>query len=644
MPRKKKSENQGEMFESRLERGRELNAKYFQKAYVRAQERLDALTENMAFYEGSQYSLESYQSNKPWVVQMNTPYATLAIDTRVASLVASNYAGELEPFSPDDKEAVDGLQDLYSDIWEELRMNEKISNAIKTGAVVREAYIHIIADKNENEGGTNRMNTGKLYAYFLNPSHVWVDPKVRDFKEARYVCITERVSKQKAFSDYPFLKDNIVGGSYSPEMRGEIYNGNDYSTEQDGIFTKVTTYVKEYKENSKSPVIHKYITIEDVLCDDDELTSLHYLPIAQFKWKSASDSPYGLSLMDELISLQKAVNAIESAITNTSLAYASPSMMVSSSCGVDPKQVALTVGSPGVVYMVDGDLSNAIAPVIVPQLNDRIVNIKTEFQNTISTIAGVTSTYLGSLGTSGNTAGGAELAINRAKIIENIVMRNVEDFVEQLTFILTDYIVALFAGVDTVYTRTRGDNGQLMFNERHLSEGIRDVQYSFYVDLSARTQYSKDKEKQTLQELYQMERQYDSEIKLINEIDILDETDLRTKDALKARYNRLNYQSNEQKLQLINTLNELQAKYGIDQNLIQQAQIEVMESDEKMEVFKQVTSIATSTMNQMQQAMTSANQQAVEMGIPQQAVQQASQMLQDQGVTAQMLNITPNAR
>lgn len=639
MARTKKQKDTSNTFENRLERGRKINDKYYSKAYVRAQERLDAMRENMAFYEGTQYELESYQSNKPWVVQMNTPYASIAIDTRVASLVASDYSGELEPYSPDDAETVSGLQDLYGDIWEELRMNEKISEAIKTGAIIREAYIHIIADVNEQSGGTNRLNTGKLYAYFLNPSHVWVDPKARDFKEARFVCITERVDKNKVYKMYPYLKDNVQGGTYSTEQRGEIYNGNDYTTAQDGVFTQITTYVKEYKDDVDKPIIHKYITIEDVLVNEDELTSLSEIPIAQFKWKKANDSPYGLALMDELISLQKAVNAIESAVTNTALAYASPSMMVSASCGVDPNVLAITIGSPGAVYQVQGDLNNAIKPVVAPQLNDRIVNIKNEFQSTISSIAGVTSTYLGSLGTSGNTAGGAELAINRAKIIENIIIRNIENFVEQLTYILTDYIVALYSDVDVVYTRTRSDNGKLQFNERHLSDGIRSVKYSFYVDLSARTQYSKDKEKQTLQELYQMERQYDTEIKVINELDILEETDLRNKDVLKQRYDRLTSQSAQQKVNLITSLQALQSKYNIDENLVLQAQTEVMNNDEKMEAFKQVMSMASSTMNQMQSAMDQANQQAVKLGLDPSAVQQASQALQEQGLTASMFNL-----
>lgn len=639
MPRKPKNNESklADEFSSRQIKGRKIKT-YYDKAYARHKVRIDDLTENMAFYEGNQYSLPNYQSNKPWVIQMNTPYATLAIDTRVASLQASSYMGELEPFSPDDEETVSSLKAVYEDLWEELNMDQKINTAIAKGAVVREAYIHIIANTDSVSKGTNRRNKGTIEAYAIDPTHVWLDPKARKFSECSFICITERANYEKTVAKYPYLKDNLKVGQMSPYERGEVYIGNDYTTGQEDALTKITVYVKEYDKKDKM-TIKKYTLIEDVLVDEEALTSLKHFPIAQFKWKSANDSPYGLSLMDELLSLQKAVNAIESAITNTALAYASPSMIVSKSCGVDPRVVALTTGSPGTVYAVDGDPTRAIVPVTTPQINDRIVNIKGEYENAISSIAGITSAYVGSIGTAGNTASGAEMSIERAKIIENIVIKNIEDFVEQLTFILIDYIIALYAGQNNIYTRTRNEMGKLMFNTRSLDKKASNVEYSFFVDLSARTRFSKDKEKQTLKDLYQMERQYDADIKLINEIDILEETDLRNKDIIRQRYNRMNAQSNEQKIQLINSLSEMGTKFNIDPSLLQQAQIEVMSDDEKMEAFKAVIQMSKQTASQMEQAMEQANQQAVQLGLPPEAVQQASQQLQDQGVNASMLNL-----
>ena len=78
--------------------------------------RLDDIEELMAFYEGSQYKLATYENNKPWVVQMNTPHASVNIDIRVSSLVALDYVGVLEPYSPDDKDKVkyESFKNMYN--------------------------------------------------------------------------------------------------------------------------------------------------------------------------------------------------------------------------------------------------------------------------------------------------------------------------------------------------------------------------------------------------------------------------------------------------------------------------------------------------------------------------------------------------
>ena len=62
----------------------------YEKAYNFNTERFDAYAELMAFYQGNQHLLKKYKNETPWVVNMNTPYATVAIDNRVSSLLAKD--------------------------------------------------------------------------------------------------------------------------------------------------------------------------------------------------------------------------------------------------------------------------------------------------------------------------------------------------------------------------------------------------------------------------------------------------------------------------------------------------------------------------------------------------------------------------
>lgn len=635
-PRKDNELKNETTYQNALEKGKKIFNLY-SKAKTFVSNRQDALTELMAFYQGSQYDLASYDNNKPWVVQMNTPHASLAIDIRVSSLVATDYIGILEPYSPDDKEKVEALQGVLEDTWYDLTMDEKITDCIHTGAIVREGYIHIMYDKDKITGGKNRLMKGKIEAYSLDTSHVFLDPEARTFENCNYICITERANKEKVFKQYPFLKDRINRSTLSPAERGELYLLNDYDTEQSEVLTKIVVYVKDYDESGKSFKIKQYILIEECLVEEHTLDGLKRFPIAQFRWKRSADSAYGLSLMDDLLCLQKAINAIESATTNTAIAYASPSFVMTRSCGISPKALARASGAPGAVFVVDGDPANAIIPLVPPKLDDRIVNIKSEFEQTMQSIAGISGSYIGSLGTAGNTTGSAELAIDRAKIIETLVTANIEVFVKQITFILTDYILSVYVEGKEIYTRKRdASTGKINFQTRIIPEGTKDVDFSFYVDLSTRTKFSQEQEARTLKELYQQERQYDAPIKLINELDILNASNTRNKEYLRERYKRELMMSAEQKVGLINQITQVGQKYGIDPSMITASQVEIINNDQKMEVTKQVLQMAEQASAQMEAQAQESNQAMIDAGFDPQLVEEASQAVLSNGLNADM--------
>ena len=414
--------------------------KKYQKARTFNSARMDAYAENMAFYQGNQHLLKKYKTDTPWVVNMNTPHASVAIDNRVASLLANDYIGELLPVGVEDVENVDKLSEAYKREWKRMNMDNLIRECISSCAVVREAYCHIVVHKNESIGTNGKKNLGKMEAYYIEPARIFIDPNARCLKRARYLFVADRISKEELEEKYPKLK-NIEGvaDSFSPEDRGEIYYDNDYTTEQDDLRTVLTYYGK------KKGKIEKVVLVSGIIVEEKTMDFSRF-PISQIRWKKAAQSCYGLSLMDDVLSLQKAVVSIESAITNTALAYAAPSMMVRKGCGVDPKVVAKANGAPGVVYAVDGDLDNALKPVVPPQIKQETINIKNDYISQIDKITGNTQQFLGNVGTAGNTKSGTESAINRATIIENKVLESISEFVEDTTEIIVEFIKKIYAG------------------------------------------------------------------------------------------------------------------------------------------------------------------------------------------------------
>ena len=332
--------------------------------------------------------------------------------------------------------------------------------------------------------------------------------------------------------------------------------------------------------------------------------------------------------MDQLLSLQKAVCAIESAITNTAIAYAAPSMMVRKGCGVDPKVVAKANGAPGVVYAVDGNLENALRPVVPPKIQDEILAIKQDFEAKIKEISGNTNQFLGNIGTAANTAGGAQVAVERAKIIETNTINNIEEFIEDLVTIIIEFMTKIYPNVELTYNVGKNGSGQYVFDKIKMptKKELKDLEYTFYVELDKKSQYSKDQQKQDLLDLFQFERQYDTGVKTITVADIIKNSNIENKDEIIERYNSLTRQDAETKATTIEKIVTVGAELGVDTNLITQSLTEIIgnadetpATDEVMKLFEQ------GFQSQVQQAEQASNAQNI--NASPEAIQAAQQLM-----------------
>ena len=567
--------------------------------------RQEAYAENMAFYQGNQHLLSKYKNDTPWVVNMNTPYASVAIDNRVSSLLANDYIGDLLPLSEDDVAAVDGLEKAYIREWKRMGIDDVVRECIKGSAIVREYYCHIVLDTSKSVGGKGKKNLGRLEAYAIEPSRIFIDPNARNLRDARYLFVAGRISKEEAIEKYDKIAQcKNVADTFNPVDRGEVYYDNDYSTEQEDVFTTLTYYGKE---NGK---IKRVKLVNGIIVEEKKMGNKRF-PILQMRWKKAAQSCYGLSLMDEVLSLQKAITAIESAITNTAMSYAAPSMMVRKGCGVDPKVVAKANGAPGVVYSVEGNLDNAIRPVIPPKIQQEILNIKSDFQAQIDKITGNSNQFLGDIGTAGNTSSGAKVAVERAKIIEIDVLNNIREFVEDITEVLIEYITNVYAGAELTYNDGKSSKG-FKFSKIQLPEKglLESANYQYHIELDTKTPYSKERQKELLLEIYQLERQYDTPIKTVTVSDIIKNTDLESKDEIIARFNNLNFQDAQTKAEAIIKLTSAGSGINLPPELIGQAVAEIISNQSETpavdEVMKALEEAFQQEMAQQEQNLNNA--------------------------------------
>jgi hypothetical protein len=585
----------------------------YYKMFIKARDfdirRLDEYTIYMAYYEGKQNFIGAY-TNKPWIVDIITPYASDAIDLRVASLLSSDYIGEIEPLSPDDVEPVNALNYAYQNLWKETKMDRHVSDSIYRAAILGDAFVHMVFDGGYIRGGTNRKNAGKVDAYFIDPASVFIDPSAFSLKDADYVFITERITPAEVKSLYPdFDFDKVrAGTSFQPRERGEIYAGADYSTEQEYVLTKWTCYEVENK-GRKNQRVYKTCLVEDQIVEEKKKLPIKHLPIAHLRWEKRIKSPYGTGLFARVLPLQKSTNAVESAIVNTALSYAVPSYLVSTDSGIDPSDLARVAGAPGVVIPVEGNVDLAVRALNQGKVVDEeLLGIKQQMEATIYKMVGVSAEFQGTFGTAGNTRGGAQEASNRSRIVEQKFFQNLGEFIEDLTEIFVDYIKNKFAGTK-LYTRgAKTASGEFSFQTTNIPEETRNVDYTFNINLDIKTQYSKQTAKELVKELYQIERQYDAPVKVLNIKDIIANYDIPNQEELVKRYDDLTKRENDRTSELIAGLIAQAAQAGVPQELLQQAVSEILEGKDTPTVDQILQAIEQFLAQQDQMAQQQAQQ------------------------------------
>jgi hypothetical protein len=349
-------------------------------------------------------------------------------------------------------------------------------------------------------------------------------------------------------------------------------------------------------------------------------------------------------LFARILPLQKSINAVESAIVNTALSYAVPSYLVSTDSGVDPSDLARVAGAPGVVIPVEGNPDTAVKALNQGSVVDEeLVAIKMQIEQTIYKMVGVSPEFQGTFGSAGNTRGGAQEASNRSRVVEQKFFQNLEEYIEDLTEIFVDFIKNKYAG-QILYSRSgKTASGDYNFEATEIPETIKDVDFTFSVNLDIKTQYSKQATKELMKELYQIERQYDAPVKILNIKDILANYNIPNQQELVNRYDDLMRREDEKTAEVIAQLTTQAVQYQIPPQMLQQAIVEILEGKATPTVDQIFQMIEQAIVQRQQMADQQMMQNEEQMAMDDQMMQGQAQTLAQEGVTGdEILQLNPD--
>lgn len=547
---------------------------------------------NMAHYEGLQWNLAVNKDDSPFLLKSDINHLKNAVDLRLGSLFAESYYGELEPLSPQDVENINTLNVLYRNEWTRLNADDHVEAAVKNGCIQDNGYTEVTFDEGAIFGGTGTKREGSIVLRDLSTSDVYLDPKADNIDDCEYIVVKSKKTKnwmKRNKSEWlkTIKEKNITPGYIGATDEGDIYTGRNYGQTSGNLYTIDTVYRKYAEEieidaldDNGEPIMNEetivfgdngeivsYETVKekimttrikihymigDVLVETNEDYPFDEFNIIPFQWESEPQSPYGIPLVRGLTTPQKVANLIESAANNIAMHYATPTWLVSEESGLDIKKVAKLGNAIGMVWKVNGAAKDAISQMPYPEVNDKMIGIKNAFVENIQMYSGVSQTYIGNIGTAGSTAEGTTQAVNRATVIDNAPIKQIEKYVEKLSRMIIKFMTRYYKN-QTIYIRDtqKLTNGEYKFRDFLMGDGFEEINYDFNVKLASRSKSDKNRQYNIMKDLYQTQNQYKDQNRVINVTDLVKAAQLDNYDEMFKRFQDMSADAFNEKADLI---------------------------------------------------------------------------------------------
>ena len=568
-----------DIFEDNKAKEKEVLEKINSAIEFRKQQRDNEYIVNMAHYEGLQWNLAENKDESPFMLKSDINHLKNAVDLRLGSLYSESYYGDLQPLSPNDIESVNILNNLYRNEWDRLNADDRVEEAIKAGCIQDNGYTEVSFDTGAISGGTGTRNEGSIVLETLSTTDVYLDPNAKSIDDCEYMVVNSEKSDRWIKRHKPEWMSKIKAKDIKPEGafgtdEKNIYVGRNYDVSKKNLFTIRTMYEKYTKdidipvEDINGPImdietgeplvdtvqttaIRIYYVVNDKLIEVNEDYPFDDYPIIPFQWEPEPQSPYGIPLLRGLTVPQKVANLIESAANNIAMHYSTPTWLVSDQSGLDINKVAKLANAVGMVWKVSGSVNDAIKQMDVPELNENLIGIRNSFVENIQSYSGVTSVYIGNVGTAGSTAEGTNSAINRATIIDNSPIKQIEKYVEKLSRMIIKFMTRYYKNQKIYIRDTQRQSGEYTFKDFLMKDDYEYINYDFNVKLAGRSKSDKNRQYNLLKDLYTTQNQYKEEHKIINIPDLVKAAQLDNYDEMFKRFNNMTEEAFAEKANLI---------------------------------------------------------------------------------------------
>lgn len=490
-----------------------------------------------------------------WIPKPITNLIRYVRTTKRANLAQNIPQAEFVPMTPLDAPLVRQLQKAYDHVWDEQKVPMTVRKCIDRGLLYGTSIAYVYAEENiRGKYFGDNHPSNQLYRYDIkvkriNNANFYIDPTAYTLQEAKWITITENL----ALSD---VKNNPIFREYAGEKlknltyadiqrdssaAGDIFQRSVTKTGQslehetgDEMVTLHIHWERYRNEEGRWQVdVSYFLWNTDFLLYRIEDFKPSVYPFAVFYDEEDDNSFWGTSIAMDVLENQKVVNKTAQAASIIGTLHQNPQKVVLRESGINAAEMSRTGTLPGKVWT--SNIPNAVETIQPPDIPKGLFEIEDRMKADIKEIAGLNEAYVGESVGSLTTSTGVDSLIERATIRDRDKSLQIDQFVEDLSNLIAQFILVYWQEPRPIMTRMK--NGDVEFEEWKpvpLSV-VENLEWRVRSNVYAKAPMTQAYKSQMADNLMQMQGQFQFDPPIITPEEWIEMKDFPNKEDILAR-------------------------------------------------------------------------------------------------------------
>lgn len=490
-----------------------------------------------------------------WIPKPVTNLIRYVRTTKRANLASAIPQAHFSPLTPIDAGLVEHLQKAYEHVWDEqkvpLMVRKVIDRALLHGTSI--AYVYVEENiRGKYFGETHPYN--RLYKYDvkvkkLNNANFYIDPTAYCLAEAKFLTVTETLAFQDVKNN-PMFKEfagkKLKDLTFADIQRDDNATGDIYDrpvTKSDSSNTRLTgdemctihIHWERYRnEEGRWQVDCSYFLWNtDFFLYRIEDFKPSVLPFAVYHDEEEDNSFWGTSIAMDMLENQKIINKTAQAASIIGTLHQNPQKVVLRESGINAAEMSRTGTLAGKVWT--SNIPNAVEVIQPPDIPRGLFEIEDRMKADVKDIAGITEAYTGQSVGSLTTSTGVDSLIERSSIRDKDKSIQIDDFVEQLSGLIVQFILVYWQEARPIMTRKKNGESSYDMWEPIPQTAVDNLEYRIRSDVFAKAPMTQASKRQQADTLMQMQGQFQFDPPIITPEEWIEQQDFPNKEDILAR-------------------------------------------------------------------------------------------------------------